>query len=395
MHLPKPLLMAVVLTAVALAGCSEGGDDGGPHGFTIVSEPSDPVTEPYVFRATVSADTYQWDLGDGTPVQEGREVEYVYGFADGTVKPKLTTIAGGERTTYPPRTLVLGTGQNTVPDLVMAVSWNWVTVGEPITFSGALSEDADGDALLYSWFCVRQSGIGPAGAGHAHAGAGGITYGASGPDPVPVQLLNGTDVPTADTDHGGGICAKMGSGGFSRDATITGSFDEPGIYKITMLGKDPKTPSIPGSTLVYVTAPDQPRIEGPVTIPFEGSMQFGVPQQLDAAMAQAGQQGEYIHDVPFKVQYPVNGVQLDFDFEAGATGLNQVTYLIIKPNGNAKTTGEQTEGVSGDAGYLEESSSPHVLRVFGRAGTDLAYSGTITLDYVLDPNLLFEDPAGH
>ena len=159
MTLRMSLLTAVSLLAVALAGCSSD-DDGGAHGFFVAKTPADPVTEPFLFEATVSGDSYEWDMGDGRAKQSGKSVEYVYGFTDGVVKPKLTVVSGGESTVYAARAITLGTGQNQDPTLQMSVGWDWITAGEQVTLSGAGSTDPDGDPLLFSWFCQRVSDIG-------------------------------------------------------------------------------------------------------------------------------------------------------------------------------------------------------------------------------------------
>lgn len=389
MRSPNALWVALALLSVTLAGCSSGGDESGSHGFKITSTPSDPITEPYVFKATVSGDSFSWDLGDGRTA-EGEEVSHVYGISSGTVKPKLTVTTAGERETYPARTIIIGSGANTAPSLEMTISQNWVTVGESMTFSGATSTDPDGDPLLFSWFCVRQSDIGPVGAGHAHGG-GGIQYGATGPDPVPARVLNGTEAPAVDQDLGEDVCTAMQSqSAFTEDATVSGSFTQNGIYKITMLGKDPTSPSVPGSILVYVTDADEPRIDAPVVIPFSGSFQNGVPAALDGAMQQL-ENSDHIQDVPFSIEYPILGFELDFNYDAGVA--NEVTYHLLKPNGQSKFNGEQDTDLSEGKDFLDKGG--HILRVYGRQGADLSFDGSITITYQNDPSLLFESPEGH
>lgn len=397
MSLRKALLTVVTLMAVTLSGCTSE-DDGGVHGFVIKSTPTDPVTEPFVFEATVGGDSYEWDLGDGRAKQSGKSLEYVYGFTDGVVKPKLTVTSGGEATTYTARSITLGTGANQDPSLQMSVEWDWITAGEAVTISGAGSTDPDGDPLLFSWFCQRVSGIGivAAGGGHAHAGGGGSGFGSGGVESVPAILLNGTDVPAADVDITGDFCTELTarSSSFTEEATLRGAFEEPGIYKVTMLAKDPKTPSVPGSRLLYVAPAEYPRLEGPVTYEVAGTFQNGVPASLDPVMAQL-EQGAHIADHPFPVTYPLVAFDLDFNFDDGG-GTNVVTYQLIKPNGDAKSPEESSDDLSRtDAGYLTHGSADHRLRVYARQGVDLSYDATITLTYETDPSKIFEDPVDH
>lgn len=396
MSLRKALLTVVTLMAVTLSGCTSE-EDGGVHGFVVKSTPADPVTEPFVFEATVSGDSYEWDLGDGRAKQSGKTLEYVYGFTDGVVKPKLTVVSGGEPQVYQARSITLGTGQNQDPNLQMSVEWDWITAGESVTISGAGSTDPDGDPLLFSWFCQRVSGIGivSAGPGHAHAGGGGAGFGSAGVDSIPAILLNGTEVPTPDAEISGDFCEELTarSSSFTEEATLRGAFAEPGIYKVTMLAKDPKTPSVPGSHTIYVAPAEYPRLEGPVTLEFSGSFQNGVPATLDPVMAQL-EQGDHIAEHAFQVTYPLLGFDLDFNFAEG-TG-NSVTYHIMKPNGEAKSTEESSDDLSRtDAGYLAHGSADHRLRVYARQGVDLTYDATITLTYETDPSKIFEDPVNH
>ena len=337
-------------------------------------------------------------MGDGRAKQSGKSVEYVYGFTDGVVKPKLTVVSGGESTVYAARAITLGTGQNQDPTLQMSVEWDWITAGEQVTLSGAGSTDPDGDPLLFSWFCQRVSDIGVvvAGGGHAHAGGGGAGFGSAGIDSIPAILLNGTDVPAADVDISGDFCSELTSRSntFTEEATLRGAFAEPGIYKVTMLAKDPKTPSVPGSRTLYVVPEKYARPDGPVSYDFSGTFQNGVPAQLDDLMGQLDQ-GGHILDHDFPVTFPLLGFDLDFTFDAGS-GTNSVTYHILKPNGSPKSTEEGSEGFSrDDAGYLEHSASDHTLRVYGRQGVNLEYSATVTLTYETDPSKIFEDPVGH
>lgn len=379
----KVLPVALMMVAVALAGCSgAGGDDGS---LFSIKQPSDPVTQPFVFTAKVSADEYQWDLGDGRAGKTGKTVEHVYGFSDGQVRVKLTTVRDGETVQHPAQTLVVGTGENSKPSFQMDVSYNWVQVGEPFTVSGASSTDPDGDPLLFSYFCKRESDIGPVGPSHAH-GPGGVAYGGSGTDPIPVNLVNGTDLPAADREVQGDLCAGMTGGAFTENATVTGAFGQAGIYKVTMLAKDPTTSSLPGSVVVYVT--DAPRQDPVEVVPLSGSLGTGKPADLDALACDANvDQCDHRADNTFELRYPILG------FEASLESASDVTYAVYKGCATDKT-GETTEPVSQGADWLEKGT--HCIRTFNRdAGSEAQYTVTLTIRYETDPTRLFEDPSGH
>lgn len=383
----KALTCAILLVAVALSGCSgAGGDDGSP--FTI-KKPDDPVTEPFVFKANVDADEYLWDFGDGRAPGSGKTAEHVYGFADGEVRVKLTAVTAGQKQEFPAQTLTIGTGENSKPSFQMDVSYNWLQVGETLTLSGAGSTDPDGDPLLFSFFCKRESDIGPVGPSHAH-GPGGIAYGSSGADPIPVNLVNGTGLPAADREVEGDLCAGLAGGAFTEDATVSGAFEQKGIYKITMLAKDPKTPSLPGSVVVYVT--DEPRQQAVETLTLSGDLDVGKPTSEQAPLDDTFcnenvDQCGHIADEPFELRYPILG------FQASLSSDSDVRYAVMKSCSTAKTS-ESTDAVSEGADWLDKGT--HCIRLFNReVGTAAAYEVTLTVAYQTDPAKLFEDPSGH
>ncbi len=379
----KAALVALLMASVALAGCSGSADDGAP--FTV-KQAKDPITEPFTFTAKVNADEYKWELGDGKAPKFGKTIEYVYGFTDGEVRAKLTTTKDTVVTVHPAKTLVLGSGQNAKPAFQLDVEHNWVQAGEQVTLSGASSTDADNDPLLFNWFCVRQSDIGPAGAGHAH-GPGGVAYGSTGPDPIPARVLNGTDVPAADRNVQGDLCANMaGDGFFSTNATLRGAFETAGIYKVTMLAKDPKTSSLPGSILIYVTdAPRQTEVE---VIELTGSLGTGKPAELDGLACQENiNQCDHLADERFQVLYPVLGFKSEV---ASSSNVGQALFSSC----SSEKASETTDAITGSVAYLDPGQ--HCLRVYNRSnGASADYTLTLTFQYVTDPVLLFDDPNGH
>ncbi len=384
----KAALAALLMASVALAGCS--GADDGPGGAAFsVTEASDPVTEPFVFEAKVAADEYKWEMGDGRAPQFGQMVEYVYGFTDGEVRVKLTTTSGGEVQQHPAVTLSLGTGTNAKPSFLLQASHDWVQVGETFTLSGAGSTDGDGDPLLFTWFCKRDSDIGPVGAGHVH-GVGGVAYGASGPDPIPVAVLDGVDVPAADREVSGDFCANLaGDATFTEDATVSGAFETPGIYTVTMLAKDPKSPSLPGSLTIYVT--EEPRVSNPVVLTLDGSLGIGKPKSddpdvnLDSVFCQENvDQCDHTADERFEVLYPL------LNFTAEVSGAGQALFKGC----STEKAGETTDAITGGDAYLDAGT--HCIRVYNRdTGSSADYTVTVTIAYETDPSKLFEAPGAH
>ncbi len=379
----KAAWVALLMATVALSGCSGGSDDGSPFS---VKESKDPVTLPFVFTAKVSADEYKWELGDGKAPRFGKSVEYTYGFTDGEVRVKLSTTKDGIVTQHPAKTLTLGSGVNTEPSFQLQLEQNWVQVGEEVTFTGAASTDADGDPLLFNWFCIRESDIGLAGGGHAH-GPEGVEYGSAGPDPIPSSLLNGTLAPTADRMVEGDFCENMsGDGFFSTNATLRGSFAQAGIYKVTMLAKDPKSSSLPGSAKIFVT--DSPRIKPVELVELTGSLGTGKPAELDAlACAENVNQCDHKASESFQVLYPM------FGFRSEISGDTSMMQSLLK-SCSTEAVSETADAITGSADFLDPGQ--HCIGVANRnPGATGDYTVTLTFEYVTDPTVLFDDPAGH
>ncbi len=380
------LLLAVALVAVSLAGCTDDAGDTTDGAIKINTIPEDPSTEAVVLDATVTADSYSWNMGDGRGKVEGKTVEHVYGVTDGTFKVELTTTTGGESKTWAPLQLVLGTGQNQAPSYKLQMDWNWVQVGEDMTLSAAASTDPEGDPILLQWFCQKKSDIALAGGGHAHGGAGGVQFGTGSAAVIPVEVLNGTGVPAADKSISGDFCSGMATTTYEEGTGISGAFTERGIYEVTMLAKDPGHPGVPATTTIYVT--DEPRANGTVSHSFTGTIERGAPQSAYGPLATAGDR-THIHDHDFKIQYPILSVQASLSHEGGAG--TDIQYEIRK--GDSSKHGPTTEALDKGEGFL--SPGDYTAWVYLRAGVNVAYDVTVTYEYITDPAKLFEAPGGH
>lgn len=380
------LLLAIALVAVSLAGCTDDAGDTADGAIKIMSTPADGATEPVVLEATVSADTYTWNMGDGRGKIDGQTVEHVYGVTDGTFKVELTTTSGGESTTWAPLTLQLGSGENQEPSYVLQMDWNWVQVGEELTLSAAGSTDPEGDPLLLQWFCQKKSDIALAGGGHAHGGAGGVQFGTGSAAVIPVEVLNGTGVPAADKTVDGDFCTGMATTTYEETTGVSGAFTERGIYEVTMLAKDPAHPGVPATTTIYVT--DGPRANGTVQHTFTGTIERGAPPSADGPLAQLGDRA-HIHDHDFKIQYPILNVQASLAHTGGAG--TDIQFEIKK--GETSKHGPTTEALDKGAGFL--SVGDYTAWVYLRGGFNVPYEVSISYEYETDPSKLFEAPGGH
>lgn len=383
----KALLAAVLMSAVALAGCT--GDGGGGGAVRIVETPADPMSEPYVFEAAVSADEYKWDMGDGRRLA-GEQVSHVFGVNDGTFNVKLTTVSGGEEETHAPLTVTVGAGDaaNAAPDFRLDFEWTWVQVGEEVSFSAASSSDPDGDTLLFSWFCRRTSDIGFAGAGHAHA-PGGVQFGSGSASTIPTRVLNGTGVPSPEATVDGDMCADMGSPNqFTTDATIRGAFTESGIYEVTMLAKDPVHPTEPAVRAFYVT--DFARQDPVYNETFSGTIQTGVPGEFDPVAEAAGQQ-DHIQTHSFSIDYPILGAFAGISTDDGDGVPVEIEYEVLK--GTSSKHGPNDDDMQKGAGDLTQGD--YTINVYLRQGSNVGYDVDLTVEYETNPDLIFEPPGGH
>jgi hypothetical protein len=243
------LLSVAVFFTVALAGCSSG-----ESGGFSVKAPGEPGGE-YVFKASGSADNYTWDLGDRLTVLYGKTVRHAYDFDNGQVTVTLTT-KSGDKTAEHSKPITLGTGQNAQPTFILEGQTNWTVTGETIKFSAAKSTDPDGDALRYTWSCVR---TGPANRQptHVHPGFQGVPFATAPAGSVTAVNAVG-EMPAADRTVPGDLCETLGSGGKpSLDATIEGTFANTGIYDVYLLASDAAHPTTSGKYHFVVTTPEE------------------------------------------------------------------------------------------------------------------------------------------
>jgi hypothetical protein len=194
----RPVLVAALLCALALAGCS---DKLSFSGAATLDEPSfslDPLTgdKDTVFKVdagALSEYNVTWDWGDGT-FSYGGSAEHKYGFTNGVMTVTLIATAADGKQGIATRELTLGTGINRDPTTSVRASRTWIEIGKTVTLT-ASANDPDRDPLTYLWTHAALEGDAPAGA--------------------PVVL------PSA---------AK----------TATATFDEPGRYLVVVRAKDPK-----------------------------------------------------------------------------------------------------------------------------------------------------------
>lgn len=381
MHASKAVTFSFLMLTVALAGCT-----GGDEALGIQVTPSDdPVTEPYTFTATGSADRFLWDFQDGTPIQEGRTVEHTFGFTDGIITVKLTAETGEETETVSER-LTLGTGQNTIPSPGLAVSTNWVTPSDTFIVSGAPSSDPNGDPLLYRWSCTRVDDLQPAPAGHADEGGGALPFG--------VQVAASIDetLTEADRSIGNDLCAGLGdgSGPYSRDASVSGTFSEPGVYDVRMEVRDPKSASFVGMAVVYVSGsiPNATTMES-----FSGTLNGGSGGELQPI---GDELGLVFDQTSHEFTVPITNQFATVTFEANNAGGApvDVTYHIETAGGTqvVASSGEAEQLVAGGK-FLKGVT--YVAYVTLQSGVAADYQLDLEIVNDLNPKNIYADPYGH
>jgi len=376
-------LLGLLLVATALAGCAGGEGTNGSDGFSV-SEPKDPVTEPFVFKATVSADQYKWDMGDGRSPQEGKTVEYVYGFTDGTVKVTLTATTDGVAEKFP-RTLTLGTGLNAKPSFGLGVDTDWAVAGEEVRFQGT-GTDADGDPLLFAWHCVFKTELAKAGPDH-HGDGGGVPFAGGETSMIPVQVAEG-GLPAPDRVVEGDFCANVkGDGHYSEDAVVGGSFEKPGLYRVYVLARDPKSESVSGFyDLVVSTPEDKP--EPAFSERFEGTFTVGANGTAQGVGGTADPEGTFDHAAhSFTLEIPANDLYVNVTFDS-TNPLSAVSTSVYKGNSVVAAGGAQV--AVEDPTKLAAGS--YRVEVTLNAGVQVEYTIELSGTYDMDPLKVFEPP---
>lgn len=383
----QALLVASILFAALLAGCTAAEDESAAgSGIKIVSEPEDSMNDPYVFEATKNADAYTWDFGDGTKAT-GETVEHVFGVESGVFNVKLTTTRDGAKETHAPLRLELGSGENAAASFRLDLEWQWVQVGEDVTFSAAASEDPEGDRLLFNWFCSKSGPITLAGDDHGHPSVG-TEFGGGSAATVPVSVLNGTDVPDPVREVDGDMCANINAGGFGDDGVVRGAFESAGIYELNLLAKDPANPSVSAQALVYVT--DGARQSPWANETYSGQLQRSAPKEADPIAQELGQ-ADHIETHSFEVRYPILGIRASISDDGGALTVSELEYEIRK--GETSKWGPTSDDLERGTDFLKQGN--HQLIVYLRQGAEVEYDVDIELIYQTDPMLLFEIAGGH
>jgi plastocyanin len=123
--------------------------------------PNSPVRgQPVHFDASGSAtsdtdvfDTYQWNFGDGSPVQTTNLPTTDHTFASaGSHMVKLTVTDSGSATASVTHQLAVALPPDATPVARFSVSPAKPPVGAVVTFNGSASSDSDGDAIKsYRW----------------------------------------------------------------------------------------------------------------------------------------------------------------------------------------------------------------------------------------------------
>lgn len=373
------LLWTMSLLGVLLAGCST--DDEG-SGF-MTQAPDDPVTEPYVFRAGMSADSYSWDFGDGSAPAEGREVEHVYGVSSGTVTVTLKATQGEEAERVSEQ-VVIGDGDNAAPEPLLQISTDWAVTGQTFRASGAASSDPDGDPVLVSFHCTRLQDLAEVGGDHAHGGGGGAPYVGPQVSKFPAEVA---DLTSAQRTVEGDLCENArGDGFFTAGGSIEGGFEQPGLYRIIMLARDPVNPSISGFTDVFVSTPgDKPPTHFAES--FEGTFEGGLGGSGQPVCDTASEGTVCDHaSHRFALDLPANVLWINVTNDGAAS---EVGWQLFKGN---KALAEDTGPV-----VLEDPETygrgDYRLELTLDQGVQVGYTATIEGLYDMDPTHKFE--AGH
>ncbi len=366
----KPALLALILTSVALAGCTGGDEDP-----IQIEAPDDPVTGAYTFRSGVTADSYKWNLGDGMTVLEGKEVTHTYGFTDGTLTVRLTATTGDEDKVYQEQ-IVLGTGQNADPTPALEVSTEWATVGQEVTFSAASTDDPDGDPIYVSWVCFRKGDLSTGdGHGHAHGGdgGGGVPFGQTGG----LKGTIATDELPAATRTESDFCAAFEADfAFGTDTTVAGAFTQSGVYQINALIKDPKSPATSVTFTLFVSDSKPPAT---VAEEWTGTFQGGSGGAVQDIGGDNGVFDRASHAFSLSIQNTIT----EFDLSSG--GAETITLRLLRGSTEIATGSNGLTVVQGLA------AGDYTIELTLDQGLNVDYTLALTSFQDLNPRHLYQE----
>ena len=370
------LLLALGILSLTLAGCSSGGSDS--SGFSVKT--GAPGT--YTFTAAGKADNYTWDLGDHLTVLYGKSVTHTYDFKNGKVAVVLTSKVG----TAPKearKDLVLGTGQNADATFILEAQTNWTITGETMRFSAAQSTDPDGDALRYSWSCVRTADAVRIGS-HTHPVIG-IPYGTPPAGAVTARLAT-KPMPAADRVVDGDFCDALGAGGRpSTAATIEGKFTKTGKYDVYLLASDPVHASTSGKFSFLVTKPEER--PAPVQVfSYGGTFQGGSDGTAQSFCDQAngGNCPDLYDEAEYHFALPLNGlngsVQLTKIADPSTQG--NMSWTLLQGENNI-AGGNDGPATTLDPATLRQGA--YTLRILLHTGVNVEFNATVTVNEDMDP----------
>jgi len=365
-------LMALVATAaVAAAGCSSKSSD---SGISVANDGPDGGPGPYTFTTSVASDdgNYTWDLGDHLTVLYGQTVTHTYDLKSANLTVTLRVKQGGAPQSYT-TSLLLGSGANTKPTMFLDAQTDWAVTGQPLTFSAARSVDPDGDALRFSWHCIR-TGDAVRKPIHSHGTnlppytsppAGTVTaYKANYTMPAPTMTLSGD------------LCAALatGSAPSTKATTISGTFEKSGIYEMILVGTDGAHPTSSGSYTFYVTPPNE-RPDPLQHFTFNATLKVGTGGESGVSLEPTCEQ------VPQDSPAPCDAYTGTFALPlAASTGWMNVTYS--QPP-NAPAGGVNVVKCDLDQGEAPiaktEGDSPQHVDIPGRSLGATSYTVTCTL----------------
>lgn len=374
----RKAVMALALVAVALSGCAS---DSGELSISY-DEPSNPVTEAFVFKASGPGDVYRWNFGDGTPIVEGSEVEHLFGFTDGTIRVSLTGVfEDGRDSVGTSVDIVLGSGNNQLPVFDFRQSSEWLLPGESFTLSGLGTTDADGDPLLFRFECeARGAPKPPHDDGHSDAGTRGAV-----PFDVDAWATVDPSIPTGEAVSGDMCEAYNFDSGISYTTTgaITGSFTAPGSYQFNVEIRDPKTSQgWKARAQVFVTAERPPAtpefvVEGTLTLGIGGTQ---LEQVCSTAAELCGNTVEQTIRLDMPLKNATALLELDADGHSG-------TYTV------ARSSTILASGSDGEVGsFSVEKPTSLLLTATLDLGVTTDFKLTVTGDYDVNPYLAYTFP---